>query len=274
MKIETITTQLLIKEHETEGHHPLEFLCDDDNIWYVKHLLRITEHRLLVFELLGGVVARQLGIATPEVAFVQISPDSYERKSIKRNKWLRPDSIGFGSKQVPNVDLFTALLVPQSKSDFNQFTNPYDLVRIALLDLWIYNTDRKANNYNLLQQNLPKGKRVYAIDHGKALGGVRDRNPIPSLRIDTDETLISSPFMNAMLPHMERKRIVEYIESFFYFCKHESPTTVLNVFTLLPAQWRIDPALQRQVGNFLFNAERLERLQQLATDILLTRKLL
>lgn len=152
--IPTVNTKILIEEKKTEGHAPMHFLCDDGSQYYVKYLMRINEHRFLLYEFIGSVLCKHHIIPTPDFAYVLIDGNSYSKKEIPRNrKWLRPGAIAFGSKEIPHSDLFTELFIPKSKTDFNQYINPLDFVKMSMLDLWMLNTDRKDGRYNFIFAN-------------------------------------------------------------------------------------------------------------------------
>lgn len=208
--LHTVNTKLLLREVETDGHRPMHFLCDDGNKYFSKYLLAHAQEHFLLYELIGTILCNHHNIPTPEVALVNVNTDSYAPKDIPHNrKRLRPGVICFGSKEIENADLFTELLIPETKHDFNLFINPEDLIRMSLLDLWILNTDRKDGRYNFIFKNEERGKKIYSIDHAFAFGGVKQKHFAPHDNIFTQETLISSRAMTMFLRYFEKRDLSE-----------------------------------------------------------------
>jgi hypothetical protein len=73
----TISTQFFIAEYATEGHHPMKFLCDDGNTWYLKYILQPNEYNLLANEMVGVLLARHFAIPFAQPAFATLHPDSF-----------------------------------------------------------------------------------------------------------------------------------------------------------------------------------------------------
>lgn len=260
--IPVVNTKFFIKELDTEGHYPVLFLCDDDCKYYSKYLPRFGEERFLLYELIGTVLCNHHNIPTPEIALVNINGDSFRPKDIPHNrKRMKPGVVCFGSKQVEGTDLFNELFIPETKHDFNQFINPADLIKMALLDLWMVNTDRKDGRYNFIFKNESRGKMIYSIDHAFSFGGVKNNHFAPHDSIFSQETLISSQAMNVFLKHIEKEQVSEIIEEFVYLCNDESKSSLLKLFQHIPPSWGISDTLKDRIVNFLFNTERLKKLK-------------
>lgn len=271
MEISKINTSLLIEEKKTDGHSPMHFLCDDGNNYYVKYLIRRGELNFLLFELIGSILCKHQNIPTPDFAFVKIVPHSYAKRNLDANKKLLKDNvIAFGSKEIPAHDLFIDFYNPETKSDFNKFINPYDIVKIALLDLWILNKDRKEGRYNFIFQNTDAGKKIYAIDHAFSFGGVIEKHFLPSDLIHTSETLLNSMAFRKFLKFMNKETISLIIDDFSYLCNNDSKKLLDSLFKQIPSEWGIESSLINRIFNFLYNKERLTKLKLEASRILLS----
>jgi hypothetical protein len=134
--------------------------------------------KVLVAEIIGGGIARALGLRTPEIVLMTLDgaigrnePDYEIRQLIKNSIGVNlgfdylPGSVAFDAAQGP-IDARLA-------------------ARIVWLDGLIANVDRTARNSNLLLWH----RELYVIDHGAALyfhhdwpgGMARARAPFPRL---------------------------------------------------------------------------------------------
>ena len=153
-----IKTLIILEEIETDGHSPMKFLCSDGEIYYCKYRVssKIEELDCLIYEVICSRLANFFSIPTPEIAIVELAPNCFTMKDIPRNKkYAKVGQFCFGSKDIKNGNLITGLELVNSLFDLEKIYNPYDLVKIALFDLWIDNDDRgKKQNYNLLTTTL------------------------------------------------------------------------------------------------------------------------
>jgi hypothetical protein len=220
--IPVVNTQLLIEEVKTDGHSPMYFLCDDGNYYYCKYRTQFKREELdcLVYEIVCQFLLKRLQIPTPDIALAVIEKDSYDRKKLHKNKlYVHPGIICFASKEAANTALVMGIQSISKKTEANKFENIYDLLKIAMFDLWVENDDRgkgSKENYNLLLQtirvqNNETGKattkfRWLAFDHAFTFGGV------PNLRI----------FNKTMMPSLTFKLIEsQYFKS---LKKHFAPS--------------------------------------------------
>lgn len=159
--LQVITTELLLEEIETDGHAPLKFLCSSGDIYYCKYLndFNKLEINCLAYEVIAHYLLKKLQIPTPEIALIKISDGTLDKSKIKANRRLKEGNICFGSKEVKLAQELQAIQ-DFTKVDFNRLLNPEDVVKIALFDLWVDNTDRgrffeNGINYNTLNPQVP-----------------------------------------------------------------------------------------------------------------------
>lgn len=200
MEIAKRKTVSLIEEIPTDGHSPMKFMCNDSDIYYCKYRVSFKEQEIdcLIYEVICSLLLQKLNLPTPEIALVEITENSYLNEDLKRNRsFISPGVICFGSKDLKNAQLVTELDKIQSKEDFELFENPDDLIRIAIFDLWVGNTDRgkgsiqyspgPSNNYNLLTSSEEGKKKIFAFDHGFTFEGEKfyrifnEKFPVPKM---------------------------------------------------------------------------------------------
>ena len=279
MKIPLLETRQALQEMGSTGHHPVKFVCSDGNIWFCKYVLSAYgDHQtdLLYYELIGAALLRQLGIPTPEVAFVRIMPDSFTEDQIPNNaRDMVPGVVAFGSKLVHLADVVDDLVVYRTATDFKKLKNPEDLIRIALFDLWVANMDRGKDlellgkpgmhNFNLLTSPVKGGHQLVAIDHASILGDslfLRDFRP-GNIRTSTDDKLFTTRLFSSVCHHLGRDRCNAVLDEFFLT---SMPGTRFDdlVSTLAQAQpyWEYPPDFDARLNDFLCNPDRLALVEQ------------
>lgn len=188
--IPIVRTKYLIEEIKTDGHNPMRFLCSDGEIYFCKYRNQLdkTELDCLVYEIVCHFLLKRLNIPTPDIALAIIEKDSYDINKLKANKkYISPETICFASKEAVNTVLVTGIQDIAGKKHLRKFENIYDLLKIALFDIWVDNQDRgngSKENYNLLLQSIQvfdeftnKKSTKYrwlAFDHAFAFGGLNN----------------------------------------------------------------------------------------------------
>ena len=90
-----VKTERFIKQMETSGSMPCVFECSDGETYYVKH---IGNNRLHVInELIGASLLQFLDLPTPEIALVEVIPETIEGIKFDRKP---PQGVAFGSRQL------------------------------------------------------------------------------------------------------------------------------------------------------------------------------
>jgi len=119
-------------------NRPIITICEDTEdfpIYFIKYPRNSNEGDGLFSEVVCNILARELNLNTPEIAFVEIGnhpidPDKYiHADCLKRGK------IVFGSKQVENSSELTELNFVVDKHDFNRLASPRDILRIGMFDV-------------------------------------------------------------------------------------------------------------------------------------------
>lgn len=283
--IPIVNTTFLLEEKPTDGHSPMYFLCDNGENYYCKYRTQIKREEIdcLAYEIVCTHLLKHLNIPTPEIAFVQITKESLDLTKLKKNKrYSKPGIICFGSKEVPHSDLITGIQTIATKSQLNKFIKPYDLLKIAMFDLWVDNVDRGRNdNYNLLIQGIVetsekdgKLKTTYknqwvAFDNAFTFGGV-DRIGIfnETMRPNTYNKLIISSYFKEYKKHLNKNVALNIVENFLSLNPDEIANIIDNVFQQLPAQWKISRHLKDRIFRFITSPDRIQEVKNISMHAL------
>ena len=158
MSLRTVKVTRYVTPLREGGSLPAIVEADDDGLYVLKFSGAGQGKKALITELLGGEIARTLGLKVPELVFIDLDPalamtepDPEIQDLIKASAGLNlaldylPGSITYDpALQQPDADLAS---------------------RIVWLDAFIANVDRTARNANMLLWH----KEIWLIDHGAAI---------------------------------------------------------------------------------------------------------
>lgn len=281
MEIQNKETVYLIEEIPTDGHSPLKFMCNDSKIYYCKYRVspKDVEIDCLIYEVVCNGLLKKLDIPTPEIAFVKITEDSYNKQDLKRNRlYIQPGVICFGSKEIENAQLVTELDKISDENDFKKYTNPDDLIRIALFDLWVGNMDRgkgdsnftpgRSNNYNLLSKPEGNKSKLLAFDHGFTFDGehsfrIFNEHFSPSL----SGKLFGTQFFRDMLNYIPVEKRLKIVNKFIASIKTLNIDELLTaLFSKMPFDWKRHDPLKEKMITYLKSEERIKSLAKIAEN--------
>lgn len=272
-KYKTVT---FINEIRGTNNSPLLFLCSSEkntDAFYLKCVRRDVEYPCLAFEFICSALARELDLHTPDVALVYIQADSYDKKQLSSyQNTVRPGIMVFASRQVDNVIEANRLEITRTKTSFNNFARPLDLLRIALFDLIVDNRDRNRNNLNLLISQ-EKKRELIIIDHYNTFGGpvnagkgIHDSTPY------IEGSLLGTEFSNRILCYLESDKLENEIEEFMNsYSLIRIEEIIDNVLDQMPAKWTIPKNLRSQLKQFLSNSERLNEIKAKSKNFILAQ---
>ena len=262
--IELINTELLLEEIGTDGHAPLKFLCDNNKNYYCKYLnaFNRSELNLLAYEMVASHLLDKLSIPTPKVALVNVIDGTLNKSKIHFNRRLRVGNICFGSQEVKPAQELQSIQ-SFSKKDYNKIINPYDIVKIAIFDLWVNNMDRGRHfddgvNYNLLLASVDNRQRIYAFDNAFIFGGVNEIGTFNYLSpVSGHNKLVSSPFYKAVVQYISVDKLKEIVDNFVPLLSVSYIDLISNVLNQLPNEWGLTLNLDNRIDAFLTNNERI-----------------
>lgn len=148
------------------GSMPALAAAGDGELYVVKFRGAGQGHRALISDLLGAAVARVLGLATPDVALIELDPDFARVEPDPEIQDLLRASAGInlGVRYLSGALTYEPVAAP---------IDPLLASKIVWLDCFLANIDRTARNANLLWWE----GELWLIDHGAALyfhhGGAR-----------------------------------------------------------------------------------------------------
>ncbi|MEO8794268.1 MAG: HipA family kinase [Daejeonella sp.] len=263
MPLPSTATFTFLEEIGTDGHSPLKFICEDDHIYYCKYRTgrSLNQHEIdcLFYEVVSNRLLKGLNIPTPELSLIEISANSFNPKDLKYHKrFCKPGVIYLGSKHIENTDLVQSVQPVTSKREFKQLMNPYDLIKIAMFDLWVDNCDRgREENYNLLLSTDGKSKKIYAFDHAFCFGGLdKLRMFHAGLPTNHGNKLITSLYFKKILPFLDKKKCKEIVDNFLFLQPDEAEPIILDTYNDCPQEWGIPFALVERMISLLTNTER------------------
>lgn len=182
MTLRTVNAISYVTPLREGGSLPAIVEADDDGTYVVKFRGAGQGTRALVAELLGGEIARALGLRVPELVFINIDGALGSRERDPEIQHLLEASVGLNLAldYLPGSITFD----PLAPGPFRQ--DPALASSIVWFDALVTNIDRTARNTNLLVWH----RQLWLIDHGASLyfhhnwdGGVeRSRSPFPAIR--------------------------------------------------------------------------------------------
>lgn len=271
MKLLELHTKLLLEETQTDGHSPLKFICSDDNIYYCKYLptLKKEEINCLAYEVVAYALLRKLAIPTPDIALVTVAEGTLNKKLIKKNKRLKVGDVCFGSREVSFVAEVQTLAQLNNKTEFNKLLNPYDIIKIAIFDLWVNNVDRGRNfgdgyNYNLLLKPIGTKQEIIAFDHGFIFGG-SDQVGVFNSKMNslTGNKLYQSAYYKSVIKHISKTDYINIVNNFIPLLFKNYDTLIKNIIKKLAANWDLSPKLDERIIALLTTNEQIKEIKNI-----------
>ena len=267
--IPRLATKYLIKEEETDGHSPLRFICNNDDIYFCKYLKSIGKSELncLAYEVVAHFLLKELHIPTPDIALVQVAEGTLTKEKIKNNKRLQINDICFGSRNLATASEINDLQKCNTKTDFNTLVNPDDIIRIALFDLWINNVDRgrfinPGFNYNLMLNKQGSKQQIIAFDHAFIFGGINQIGIFnPAMPLETQNKLHQSEYYNSVINYIDYFEFEKIVNNFVLLLKTSYQEIIIDIIEQLTPIWNLTPNLAQRIQEYLYNDARIERVK-------------
>ncbi|MHB1179655.1 MAG: HipA family kinase [Daejeonella sp.] len=219
----------------TNGSNPVVIMVDDLNDYICKY----GYHNKLVNEYLAFYFLSSWELPVIPAAIVIIDPEHIPASMISNR--LQPrhfHSPTFGLQYMNEYLDVSNLLLGLSKDygELNKFANKYDLLKIALFDLWLANTDRNHNNYNLLINPAPRGYTFHPIDHTDIFDGGRIGQQLAQLT--EFDSLLSSDLANIFA--LNKRKTSDYVNNLilkFPIFVRECGNHVDEIVSEIPPEW-------------------------------------
>jgi hypothetical protein len=157
--LRTVTATRYVTPLREGGSLPALVEADDDGLYVLKFRGAGQGAKALVAELVGGEIARALGLRVPEIVFVELDPEMARAEPDPEIQDLIRASAGLnvGLDYLPGSLPFA----PGAPDP----PGPELAADVVWLDAYITNVDRTPRNPNLLRWH----HNLWLIDHGAAL---------------------------------------------------------------------------------------------------------
>ncbi len=242
------------------GNKPLLVTCNDLNDYVCKH--NYPSSTSPFNEYIASSFLEFWKIPTPDFAFISPGNEYLNRFAIENDmqpRWFSKTCFAsYYMKDTKEIDLNFNLI----RKEILRKINFWDLLKIALFDIWIGNEDRTYNNPNMLFKPSASEPRLYAIDHGSIFNNNSYTDLIELTINDTilRHDLFQILFKKKIINHDEI--IFDLFENFTIFvddCKN----SLERLLQIIPSDWEIDIDLKRDflIGN-LFNEDWLDKVKK------------
>lgn len=233
-----------VERQYATGEEPVLVLCSDRHEYICKYARTSGSAYKLASERIGSCLAQTWGLNTPPTAFIDIRP----------GHWSKAGTTGilaFGSRRLDKVIDINPTTANSIKPSVNTL---FDILDIALFDLWVANEDRNANNANLMY-DIEQGRFV-SIDYGCIFNTAMYDYPLSQLT-STDTILNSELFCIIQKGFSVDKVALKVVDNFsrnIVRCKQ----AVFNSRLQFPSQWGVSPAIAQQKLDQLFDGKWCE----------------
>jgi HipA-like protein len=219
MSLRTVTATRYVTPLREGGSLPAIIEADDDGMYVLKFRGAGQGPKALIAELVAGELARALGLAVPELVFVELDPELARTEPDPEIQSLIRDSAGINLAldYLPGSITFDPVA---EKIDADLASS------IVWFDALVTNVDRTPRNTNLLMWH----RKLWLIDHGAALYfhhtwtnyQERSRDSFPNIK---DHVLL--PFSSEVALREVDAKMVE----------RTTAETISEVVQLIPDLW-------------------------------------
>ncbi len=156
--IRTVNTVQYLQPLREGGSLPAIVKADDDFFYVIKFRGAGQGKKALIAELIGGELARAIGLKVPELVFMELDESFGRTEPDQEIQDLLQFSVGLnlGLHFLSGAITYDPLVSE---------TDALSASKVVLLDSMIINIDRTAKNTNLLIWN----RELWLIDHGASL---------------------------------------------------------------------------------------------------------
>lgn len=158
IEIRTVDVVQYLQPLREGGSLPAIVKADDDILYVMKFRGAGQGKKALIAELIGGLLAKEIGLKMPELVFMNLDDSFSKTEPDEEIQDLLKFSVGLnlGLHFLSGAITYDPLV---------SIADPLSASKVVLLDSIITNIDRTAKNTNLLNWN----KELWLIDHGASL---------------------------------------------------------------------------------------------------------
>lgn len=266
--IQIIKAVKVLDFKSTKGSAPLRVLCDDGNLYYAKTTEpKSPPYPELINEVICNYYCKEWGLLPPTSTIITISNEvvsAYLEENdmalpIRYREIIFDQRLFYGSQIINNqVEIERYIVGLSNKREYNKFENPFDLIKVAALDLWIGNKDRKPDNPNLLlSESIDSKFNFHPIDHTAALGYQSNFKALKTahLHVEDKYCLLNTQLSSSILTFASKencqnltKEITDCIDK----CLDQSN----EIFNQVPSDWGFSKKAKKRVLEVLADNDR------------------
>lgn len=248
------------EEIPTTGNSPVKVITSDYEMYLAKNSKSKNPACDIINEVLANCFLKLWNLKTPDMAILDFSQELllpvYSKDNHNPVFYQKPL---FGSKWKENAIDSHKFFSLKSKNDHRIFSDPMDIFKIGLFDIWVENDDRKPTNHNLLfVENDERKFDIVPIDHCYIFSTMNYQDLLPEdfCPIANDNLLITDLAESLKsIKHQNRKWDAQDKE-YFYLCISECEKYFDDIIRCIPGEWNFSKEDAKSVRNLLFNRER------------------
>jgi len=223
IEIRTVDVVQYLKPLREGGSLPAIVQANDDFLYVIKFRGAGQGKKALIAELIGGLLARELGLNMPEIVFMNLDASFSKTEPDEEIQDLLKFSVGLnlGLHFLSGAITYDPLVSIADASSAS---------KVVLLDSIITNIDRTAKNTNLLNWN----KELWLIDHGASLYFHHNW--------DNWKTHVTRTFPS-IADHVLLERASELNQAANEICSILDRNKISEIIALIPEDWLVDDSV-------------------------------
>lgn len=251
MEIRTLDVVQYLKPLREGGSLPAIVQADDDLLYVLKFRGAGQGKKALIAELIGGLLAKAMGLKVPEIVFMNLDDSFSKTEPDEEIQDLLKFSVGLnlGLHFLSGAITYDPLV---------SLADSLSASKVVLLDSMINNIDRTAKNTNLLNWN----KELWLIDHGASL---YFHHNWPNWR-----NHLSRTFPNVK-DHVLLERADKLSEASLEMQQLINSDTITEIVSLIPEEWLLEESIslstvEMRDAYIEFLSDKLNKIDLLAKE--------
>jgi len=251
IEIRTVDVIQYVEPLREGGSLPAIVKADDDILYVMKFRGAGQGKKALIAELIGGLLAKEIGLKMPELVFMNLDDSFSKTEPDEEIQDLLKFSVGLnlGLHFLSGAITYDPLV---------SIADAASASKVVLLDSIITNIDRTVKNTNLLNWN----KELWLIDHGASLYFHHNWK--------TWESHLTRTFPN-IKDHVLLDRATQLSEAAQEIKETLNQDKINEIISLIPEDWLMDESnilstseMRKAYGEFLMS--KLDKIDLLAKE--------
>lgn len=254
----------IVREINTIGSSPLQVICSNGFVYYVKTSTTTIPRVELINEILCNYFLKTWNLNAPEMALVNIDKvvvDAYLSENKALSKRYNTNSFNdkfIGFKEIsPASEIDVYIKGLSSKAEWNQLINPLDLIKIGIFDYWVCNKDRKPDNPNILLKASNSKFSFHPIDHTAAFGYQTNYSKLNEnlLFLESKFSILNIPLVKSIAkfaPKSELSNLKDNVLLDLECCNKNMD----EIFNQVPSNWGFSKKAKEKLKDLLSDVNR------------------